>query len=259
MEQAPPGAPELYLTPQLKKRRDGLCPSLFLSSAPAKPVPGGVSKVYRTNSNLLLQVPEREGVSAEVSELQTLVESVTKGLKAVIGPTKEVAVMDFTPQGSRWNLAFGGGGKLADAADNYRIEVICKANEVEGVTNFVLDTLLLPQGEADPNPLAPPMKGYREAKQAFDNIAIAVRKGVVRLEFPEFPEGCKGKAFREVYQLNARVSRPDFFVPPVKHLIWWINCSRIYTHACRFSAFFFTAKVWVLCHGLSRNPPFHGP
>jgi hypothetical protein len=28
----------------------------------------------------------------------------------------------------------------------------------------------------------------------------------VRLEFPEFPEGCKGRAFREVYQLNARVS-----------------------------------------------------
>jgi hypothetical protein len=211
MEQAPPGAPELYLTPQLKKRRDGLCPSLFLSSAPAKPVPGGVSKVYRTNSNLLLQVPEREGVSKEVSELQTLVESVTKGLKAVIGPTKDVTSMDFTPQGSLWNLTFA--PKHADAAGNYRIEVICKANEVEGVTNFVLDTLLLPQGEADPNPLAPPMKGYREAKQAFDNIAIAVRKGVVRLEFPEFPEGCKGKAFREVYQLNARVSsRTPMFV-----------------------------------------------
>jgi hypothetical protein len=35
---------------------------------------------------------------------------------------------------------------------------------------------------------------------------LQVRKAIVKLEFPEFPEGCKGKPFRDVYQLNARVS-----------------------------------------------------
>ena len=51
-----------------------------------------------------------------------------------------------------------------------------------------------------------PMKGFREAKSSFDFLVLQVRKAVVKLEFPEFPEGCKGRPFREVYQLNARVS-----------------------------------------------------
>ena len=42
--------------------------------------------------------------------------------------------------------------------------------------------------------------------KAFDDIALDVRKALVRVEFPVFPEGCQGKTFREVYQLNARVS-----------------------------------------------------
>jgi calcium/calmodulin-dependent protein kinase I len=49
------------------------------------------------------------------------------------------------------------------------------------------------------------LPGYKEAKACFDFTALQVRKGVVRCEFVEFPEGCKGSAFREVYQLNARV------------------------------------------------------
>ena len=199
----PPPSPELYLTPQLKKRRDGLCPSLFNLDEVNKSVPGGISKQYRTKSNLLLLVPQREGVSAEVLEMQALVESVTQGLKVRVGSEKDVVSMDFIPQGCRWMLALN--EKMNGAGENYRIEVICLANEINGVINYVIDTIMLPRGAPDPNPLAPPLKGYREAKQAFDLIAIAARKSVVRLEFPEFPEGCKGRAFREVYQLIARV------------------------------------------------------
>lgn len=33
-----------------------------------------------------------------------------------------------------------------------------------------------------------------------------MKKALVRVEFPLFSEGCKNKTFREVYQLNARVS-----------------------------------------------------
>lgn len=202
----PPPEPELYLTPQLKKRRDGLCPSLFIPEDANKTVPGGVNKTYRTNTNLLLQVPERDGVSKEVMEMQALVESVTKGLKAKIGPDKDVVHLDFKPQGSRWSMELSDSSKMNGASENYMFEVVLMANEIHGVMNYVIDTIMMPTGEPDPNPLAPPKKGYREAKQAFDLIAIIVRKSVVRLEFPEFPEGCKGKAFREVYQLNARVS-----------------------------------------------------
>jgi hypothetical protein len=42
--------------------------------------------------------------------------------------------------------------------------------------------------------------------KAFELIALDVKKALVRVEFPMFPEGCRDKTFREVYQLNARVS-----------------------------------------------------
>ena len=173
-------------------------------------MPGGISKQYRTNSNLLLQVPHKDGISKEVLEMQALVESVTKALKSKIGPEKDVISLDFVPKGCTWYMELN--SKLNGADENYSLEVICSANEIHGVMNYVVDTVMLPKGEPDPNPLAPPMKGYREAKQAFDLISIAVRKSVVRLEFPEFPEGCKGRPFREVYQLNARVSQGPFWI-----------------------------------------------
>jgi hypothetical protein len=46
--------------------------------------------------------------------------------------------------------------------------------------------------------------------KAFQLVALDVRKALVRVEFPEFEEGCKDKTFREVYQLNARVSADGF-------------------------------------------------
>ena len=42
--------------------------------------------------------------------------------------------------------------------------------------------------------------------KAFCNIGLDVRKALARVEFPTFPEGCRERTFREVYQLNARVS-----------------------------------------------------
>lgn len=41
---------------------------------------------------------------------------------------------------------------------------------------------------------------------SFMNVVLDVKKALIRVEFPLFPEGCKDKTFREVYQLNARVS-----------------------------------------------------
>ena len=42
---------------------------------------------------------------------------------------------------------------------------------------------------------------------AFKNLCLDVRKALTRLEFPIFPKGCRDRTFKEVYQLNARVSR----------------------------------------------------
>ena len=37
-------------------------------------------------------------------------------------------------------------------------------------------------------------------------MALDVQKALVRIEFTKFEEGCKDITFREVFQLNARVS-----------------------------------------------------
>jgi hypothetical protein len=68
---------------------------------------------------------------------------------------------------------------------------------------YVVETTLVPKPKALTGPNDP---GFKEGKACFDYVALQVRKAVVKCEFPDFPEGCKGKPFRDVYQLNARVS-----------------------------------------------------
>ena len=199
----------MYMTPHFQKRKDGLCPSFLDFSKNlangAKYNPGGMNKPYRTNSNLLLQIQDKDGKTKIEREVPILVESIKEAIDEVISAEEqEIVSSNFIPQGCEFQLELN--PKLNDADKNYRIEVILFANEVNGIMNYVIDTLLITKGEPDPNPLAAPLKGYREAKQTFELVSLKVRKAVVRHEFPEFPEGCKGRAFREVYQLNARVS-----------------------------------------------------
>jgi len=214
MEQAPPApprgasTPKLYMTPQIAKRRDGLHPSLLNFSEKlskgAKRNPGGMNKPYRTKSDLLLQIKDQDGKRREDLEIPTLIQSIHEEIEALVGPGEDIIESKFHPAGCEWHLELS--PSLNGADENYRMEVVFFANELQGVTNYVVDTLLVPKGPVDPNPLAPPLKGYREAKQTFEHLALKVRKAVVRYEFPDFPEGCKGRAFRDVYQLNARVS-----------------------------------------------------
>jgi hypothetical protein len=205
----PPGPPKssatprLYLTPQLTKRKDGLCPSL-LHQVVITDKPGHVSKPYQTSSTLLLQVKEREGVAREVTELQTLVDVINKALKSASKPDQGIAGVSFKPEGCLWKITFD---PSLPCAKTYKIEVICSANSGGGkLTNYLINTVLVPRVPVDPNPLAPAVEGFSEAKEIFDALALKVRKSIVRLEFPAFPEGCKGVPFRDVYQLNARVS-----------------------------------------------------
>ena len=45
--------------------------------------------------------------------------------------------------------------------------------------------------------------------RAFQDVCLGVQKALARVEFPSFPEGRRGRTFREVYQLNAQVSAPS--------------------------------------------------
>ena len=49
--------------------------------------------------------------------------------------------------------------------------------------------------------------GYRDdMKSAMEWVSYGIRRSMARSMFPEFPEGCQGRPFREVYQLNKKVS-----------------------------------------------------
>jgi hypothetical protein len=213
------------MTPHIAKRKDGICPSLLQfngkNGSPTIEKPGHVIKPYQTNSDLLLQIKDREGTPRSVMELQTIIEVINKALKTLCtDPERQlIARLKFKPEGCVWRLSFH--PSLGNSADkSYRAEVVCFANaseekNAEGVrrTDYLIETTLIPTEQPPredtdrPTTLGPPpLEGYKEAKVAFDIVALAVRKAVVRLEFPNFPHGGGTELFREVYQLNARVS-----------------------------------------------------
>ena len=45
-----------------------------------------------------------------------------------------------------------------------------------------------------------------DIKNAMEWVSYGIRRSMARSMFPQFPEGCQGRPFREVYQLNKKVS-----------------------------------------------------
>jgi len=193
------------MTPYLSKRRDGLCPSLLVASAidPKQSNPAGASKNYQTRSNLLLQVDGASpGKDRRAVEFQTMIDCIKTALEGIVAPTEDLVSIVFNPQGCEWTMELN--QSLNDADEHYYMSVICFANDSgQNITNYVVDTRLTPKEKLDTNEA--PLQGFKEAKAVHEYVALKVRKAIVSLEFPEFPEGCKGRAFRDVYQLNARV------------------------------------------------------
>ena len=256
----PPGAPtpetpsrKLYMTPHIAKRKDGICPSLLHilnASKRQQEKPGQVSRQYQTKSSLLLQVKEREGFPREVLELQALIEAINRVTKTSIAEQSDpyVTNLKFKAEGCIWKLSLH--PSLATDIEKYhRIEIVCSANLEAGTkeTNYVLDALLiskLPAGDGNET-----LPGFTEAKQAYDKVAYAVRKAVVRLEMPDFPQGMKknSPAFKDCYQLNARVRQPQLIT-----VIRLLLSSNIFV--LRNSA-----EIRFICHCLSGKPSGHFP
>lgn len=222
---APVGTtPTLYLTPQLEKRPDGLAPSLLDLSTAIKTGSTHDSssslacKSYRTSSQYLKATPKDDS-----RELQTIVDSIMSTLEAMTDAksgTKDLVSMTFEPQGCVWSLEFN--PRLR--AQNYQLQVICKGcADSKGNNAYVVDTVLVPKRKPSQQD-----SGLKEATEAFEFAQLQVRKAIVKLEFPDFPEGCKGRPFREVYQLNARVS---VVLLGICIIVWKLN-DRIIHHGC---------------------------
>jgi hypothetical protein len=196
--------PEIYMTPQLAKRKDGLCPSLLNDEVLQVPTPKGgpsyaaIAKSYQTNTKYLKEsIRELEN---EAEELKYISDSVNKFLKQHVDGSDDLASIKFEPKGCTWKVELS--KKVRDP--DYGIQVVCMATDAgDKRTTFVVDTALV--GKNDKSISSTSLPGFKEAKATFEALSLVVRKAVVRCEFPEFPEGCKGRVFREVYQLNARV------------------------------------------------------
>ena len=208
----PPSAPSsgnVYLTPQIEKvakRRNGLCPSVLLENhleeiTSKNPVTCAAIKSYETSSKYLNEDIRALGNHGE--EFKFISDSINFFLRDCIdekGQSTDLMSIDFQPKGCVWTMELN----PTIGAPDYEIQVQCSAkSEASNVTIFVVDTKLV--GKSSRNSTSFP--GYREAKASLDMTALIVRKAVVKCEFPNFPEGCKDRAFREVYQLNARVRK----------------------------------------------------
>lgn len=203
---APHGSGKIYMTPQLAKRRDGLAPSLLLEnhsmSTPSPQASSALCKSYQTSSRFLNHAIR--DLENDSEELKFIVDSITHFLKDLVDDKKhttDLVSLKFQPKGCTWSMELN--PNLS--APSYFIQVVCLAKGAGNQgTTYVVDTNLVTRDSKAVGSTSLP--GFRDAKAALEFTALQVRKGVVKCEFPEFPEGCKGRAFREIYQLNARVS-----------------------------------------------------
>jgi len=211
---AAPSEAQIYMTPQIAKRRDGLCPSL-LSDKHANSVPSrgnngspgaALTRSYQTGSKFLKE--DVRTLEDENEELTFITNSISDFLDELVHKKNaDLVNLQFQARGCRWTLEFH---PNLGVSSSYQLEVLCLAKKTGGSNShtYVVDTNLV---TTDPSAVgSTSLPGFREAKATFDSAALQVRKAVVRCEFPDFPEGCKGRAFREVYQLNARLKSGSF-------------------------------------------------
>jgi len=222
MSKAPPPPPkgpkgfgeskQLYMTPILAKRKDRLAPSLLKERQGVAETDGIViTKSYRTSSACLASLQtdiNTRDEETEAYELQSIVGSVQSCLDSLVGPEEDCVELDFQPQGCSWTLELS--QSFGDAHKNYYIDTTCLARKKIPHTIYEVKSSLVPKSRPSSTEEANQLKGFREAKSVFDFVVLEVRKAVVLIEFPEFPEGMKGKTFRQVYQLNARLKSGSF-------------------------------------------------
>jgi len=144
----------------------------------------------------------------DAEELQFIIDSVQKYLDTIVDDKKQkmdLISIKLKPKGCKWILEIN----PDIGATDYMITVVCYAKgEGDGVTTFVVETNLV--GKSSDTIASTTLPGFKEAKGVLEFTALTVQKGVVRCEFPIFPEGMKGITFREIYQLNARLKSGSF-------------------------------------------------
>jgi hypothetical protein len=194
-------AAQVYITPEIEKRPDELCPSLLTetySSTEVAKEPAELMRSYETNSRYLS--PLIRDLKDNSLELEYIYQSIDNTLKAIVDEEQPLSKMHFQPKGCKWTMALNPNLGASD----YRLRVtLLGRGAQENTTTFVVQTTLLNKVTAQI--ASSSEEGLTEAKPVFEQTALLVRKAVVKCDFPEFPEGGKARGFKEVYKLNAKV------------------------------------------------------
>lgn len=197
----------LFSNPQIDARDDGLCPTKLPDDYTESAI--YLSDVFivacQTNSKLLKT--KVKGALDASAELEVLCKSISKGIMEQVDEDEKKSALislDFLSEGCVWIMdvspQLGTGLQL-------QVKLSARRDEELGIVwvahTCLVDTTAkncLPLSKTQLQRLVPP-------KVVLELMGLVIRKAILRCEFPDFPEGCKGRPFKEVYKLNAKVSR----------------------------------------------------
>lgn len=197
---------EFYINEQIAEREDGLCPTKLPDdyTATITAAPDAFVVSFQTNSRLLNKyVGDRNDASAE---LEFICESISRFVMENVDEeehTSALIALDFEIEGCIWKMDLN--PEVATSGLQIHVKLLAKADAELG-TIWVTRTYMVDTKTGGSKPLTKSeLKQLGTARIAVEQTALVIRKAVLRCEFPEFPEGGKEKAFKQVYKLNIKV------------------------------------------------------
>ena len=192
----------LYVNDQIGARDDGLCPTKLPDD-----YTGTLSKVSdefieacQTNSHLMNTAKNTS------AELEFLCKAISRHIIENVDENDHKTVLislDFEAEGCVWKMDLN--PDLAVPGLQIQVRLLAKSDEALG-TIWVAQTYMVDTKSTYTGPLSKSqLKKLGIARIVVEQTSLVIRKAVLRCEFPEFPEGCKGTLFKEVYKLNAKV------------------------------------------------------
>ena len=197
---------EFFTTPETERRPDGLCATKLRQDYTAADVPEKsvrslskedyIRKCQQTSSKFLNPTIRKR--FDPLAEIEFISSSISTSLNEIVGEGEDFPLKDykFEPKGCIWTLNL-------NISPDYQIVSICSAEEQEQIsTTYVVETYLL---EKRTGKGAVASMDNQSMQSEFDVISTVVGKALIKCEFPNFPEGCQGRKFKEVYKLNAKL------------------------------------------------------
>jgi hypothetical protein len=196
---------KFYSNPQIKARDDGLCPTQLPDDYTGSINPSEEYIIHcQTNSKLLN--PEIQAKDDASVEMEYICESISKFVMENVDEDEQNSALislDFDIDGCVWKM--GMNPSVAKPGVEVRVTLLARNDKTAGRL-WVTETCLVDVKDGGGEiMMKSQLKDLPLAKAALEQTALIIRKAVVRCEFPEFPEGGKGRAFKEVYKLNAKV------------------------------------------------------